>query len=137
MVISKPTLLLMAVGIGIISAGLVGCGQAKEVDPTQENKPAPTAGQVAAENSLPFYELKMTPKDLARLEQTAFSNDTYPATFIANGVAYDGVRVRHRGQWARSWRKKPLNIFFNPDHLLQCKHCLTLNSAWRDPAFVR
>src|SRR5438445_324666 len=55
----------------------------------------------------------------------------------ANGQVYDRVLVRYRGQWARSWPKKPLKIFFNHDKLFEGHHCLNLNSGWRDPAFVR
>src|SRR6266568_4497913 len=86
---------------------------------------------------LPCYELKMDPKDVMALERNAFANDTYPATFVANGQVYDRVQVRYRGQWARSWPKKPLKIFFNHDKLFEGRHCLNLNSGWRDPAFVR
>jgi spore coat protein H len=86
---------------------------------------------------VPFYELKMDPKDVMALERNAFANDTYPATFVANGQVYDQVQVRYRGQWARSWPKKPLKIFFNHDKLFEGHHCLNLNSGWRDPAFVR
>src|ERR1043166_8299109 len=93
--------------------------------------------EASANASLPFYELKMASRDLARLEQTSFSNETCPATFLADGVAYDGVKVRFRGQWARSWPKKPLKIFFEPDHPFKEHHSLNLNSGWRDPAFVR
>ena len=86
---------------------------------------------------LPCYELKMEPTDFMALERNAFANDTYPATFVANGQVYDRVQVRYRGQWARSWPKKPLKIFFNHDKLFEAHHCLNLNSGWRDPAFVR
>jgi len=127
--------LWLAVGIGFFGASLAGCGQAKDVNPPTTNKPA--LSNAAAEDSLPFYELRMTPTDLTRLERNAFSNNTYPATFIANGVVFDAVKVRHRGQWSRSWPKKPLKIFFNPGQHFEGKRCLNLNSAWRDPAFIR
>src|SRR5205085_8764154 len=90
-----------------------------------------------AKSTLPFYDLKMNARDLVRLEQTAFSNGTCPATFIANGMTYEGVKVRFRGQWARTWPKKPLKVFFDHDHLFQERRCLNLNSGWRDPAFIR
>src|SRR5260221_8634583 len=79
----------------------------------------------------------MARSDLAQLEQTAYSNDTHPATFISDGVTYENVKVRFRGQWARTWPKKPLKIFFNHDKLFEGKRCLDLNSGWRDPAFIR
>ena len=71
------------------------------------------------------------------MERTAYANDTYPATFVANGQVYKDVKVRYRGQWARSWPKKPLKIFFNHDNEFEGQHCLDLNSAWHDPAFIR
>ncbi len=71
------------------------------------------------------------------LERNPFSNDTHPATFVADGKVYDRVKVRYRGAWARSWPKKPLKIFFNHDQLFAGHRCLNLNSGWRDPAFVR
>jgi spore coat protein H len=91
----------------------------------------------AAESKLPVYELKLERDDLMRLEQSAFSNQTVPATFIAAGQVFDKVRLRYRGQWARSWPKKPLKIFFNANKPFQGRHRLNLNSGWRDPAFVR
>jgi len=90
-----------------------------------------------ARSKLPPYELKIGQKELAAMERTAYSNDTYPATFIANGHVYKDVRVRYRGQWARSWPKKPLKIFFNQDDLFDGQRCLDLNSAWHDPSFIR
>jgi spore coat protein H len=91
----------------------------------------------AARSKLPVYELKMEPKDLAALERSAFSNQTVPATFVANGETYPGVTVRYRGAWARSWPKKPLKIFFQKDKPFQGHHCLNLNSGWHDPALLR
>jgi spore coat protein H len=88
-------------------------------------------------SKLPFYELKIEPRDLMALERSAFSNQTVPGTFIANGEVYDRVRVRYRGSWARSWPKKPVKIFFNKEKPFEGQHCLNLNSEWRDPALVR
>jgi len=90
----------------------------------------------AAEDSLPVYELQMARKDVAALERSADSNQTYPAKFSAEGKSYD-VKVRYRGQWARSWPKKPLKILFEKDSPFLGQHCLNLNSAWRDPSFIR
>jgi len=42
-----------------------------------------------------------------------------------------------RGQWSRSWPKKSLKISFPDGKLFQGQRTLNLNSAWRDPAFVR
>ena len=79
----------------------------------------------------------MAPKDLAQLERDPYSNDTYPATFVADGEVYDGVKVRFRGAWARSWPKKPFKMIFDHDKPFNSQRCLNLNSGWRDPAFVR
>src|SRR5262249_23830925 len=78
----------------------------------------------------------MEPRALAGLERSASSDETQPATFVANGQVYEGVRVRYRGQWARSWPKKPLKIFFDREKFAG-QHCLNLNSGWHDPALVR
>ena len=88
-------------------------------------------------SSLPLYELKMDAKDLAALERNPGSNETHPATFVAESEVYTNVQVRFRGEWARSWPKKPLKIFFSRAKPFQGHHSLNLNSAWRDPAFVR
>src|SRR4051812_23405203 len=85
---------------------------------------------------LPVYELSIKPRDLANLERTADSNQTYPGTFTANGETYQ-VKVRYRGQWARSWPKRPLKIFFEHESPFEGQHCVNLNSCWRDPAFIR
>src|SRR5262245_3005530 len=68
-------------------------------DRTLEDPP----GALPKESRLPLYELKMAPRDLAQLERNAYSNDTYPATFVADGEVYNNVKVRFRGAWARSW----------------------------------
>ncbi len=78
----------------------------------------------------------MEPKDLAALEANP-SNETHPATFIANGTNYPNVRIRFRGQWARTWPKKPLKIFFEDAKPFEGQGTINLNSGWRDPAFVR
>jgi spore coat protein H len=71
------------------------------------------------------------------MERSAFSNETVPAIFAANGEVYEGVRVRYRGAWARSWPKKPIKIFFADDKPFEDYDRLNLNSGWRDPALVR
>jgi spore coat protein H len=86
---------------------------------------------------LPLYELRMEAKELRALERNPGSNETHPATFLAAGEVYEGVGVRFRGEWARSWPKKPLKIFFTRDQPFQGHHSLNLNSAWRDAAFAR
>ena len=71
------------------------------------------------------------------MERNAFSDNTHPGTLVAEGQDYGYVRVRYRGEWARSWPKKPLKIFFTRDKPFQGHRSLNLNSAWRDPAFIR
>jgi spore coat protein H len=90
-----------------------------------------------SECRLPFYQLAIDSEDLRKLDRSPRSNETFPATFVANGEVYEGVRVRYRGDWARTWPKKALKIFFKRDQLFEGQECLNLNSAWRDPAFVR
>ena len=74
---------------------------------------------------------------MKNLERGAYSNETVPGVFVYDGQTYEGVKVRYRGAWARSWPKKPLKIFFQRDKPFEGQHCLNLNSCWRDPALVR
>jgi len=97
----------------------------------------PGISESSAASRAPLYELKMDPKDLRAMERNAFSDNTHPATLVAEGQDYGYVRVRFRGEWARSWPKKPLKIFFNRDQPFEGHRSLNLNSAWRDPAFIR
>jgi spore coat protein H len=71
------------------------------------------------------------------MERNAFSDNTQPATLIIGGEDYGYVRIRFRGEWARSWPKKPLKIFFSRDKPFHGHRSVNLNSAWRDPAFIR
>jgi spore coat protein H len=104
--------------------------------PFQRNASHQKVQSTAEVNKLPRYELTIGSKELIELERTAFSDQTHPAIFVAEGKQYT-VKVRYRGAWARSWPKKPLKIFFTGGQAFQGNHCLNLNSAWRDPAFVR
>jgi len=141
---------LAGVVLALFVAVLAGCGQSKDAAPvpaersrkqlqlTDGTSPQPLLiANVATASPLPSYELKMAPRELTQLEHGFFENVTHPATFIANGVTYTNVRVRFRGQWARTWPKKPLKIFFDHEQLFEGRRCLNLNSGWRDPAFVR
>jgi spore coat protein CotH len=90
-----------------------------------------------ADATLPVYELEMEKGALAAWQREADSNEKHPAKFTANGIVYEHVEVRYRGEWARSWPKKPVKIFFEREQPFEGHHSLNLNSAWRDPAFVR
>jgi len=74
---------------------------------------------------------------LKRLNASPFSDDTCPATFLADGETYEGARVRYRGQWARSWPKKPFKIFLSKEKPYHGYPTLNLNSPWRDPSLLR
>src|SRR5262245_25623939 len=139
----------------LLAVASASCGQKEELAPRprqpslHSTQPAlaatePATTELAAPtpanspgSKLAVYELKMTPRDLAALERNAFSNETVPADFIADGKTYQGVRVRYRGAWARSWPKKPLKIFFAADNPFEGQRRISLNSSWRDPAFIR
>ncbi len=86
---------------------------------------------------LPLYEILIDPADFLALDQNAFSNETRPAVFIADGEVHDHIRVRYRGAFARSWPKKPIKVFLNDDGPFAGQEHLNLNSGWRDPAFIR
>jgi len=71
-----------------------------------------------------------------KLRRAPRSEERHPAKFAASGTEYS-VGVRYRGDWARTWLKKPLKIFFEKDKDLDGQRVLNLNSNWRDPAFIR
>src|SRR4051812_36751194 len=106
----------------LLAAFLCGCGR---------------ACSAADSSAVPAYEIKISPKDLARFEASGFNNDTVPVTFIAGGHTYEHARLRTRGEWARGWPKKCLKVFFDKDQQFNHQRCINLNSAWRDPAFMR
>ncbi len=109
---------------------------------TPAASPSPVELPLQAEASLsgsklPLYELKIAPGDLRSIEAASFGNTTFPASFTAAGKVYDGVKIRPRGSWSRSWPKKSLKILFDHQNSFQGERSLNLNSGWRDPAFVR
>jgi hypothetical protein len=87
--------------------------------------------------NLPHYELMIAAADLDALENNPGSNDTHPATFKAGGKVYNGVKVRVRGSWSRTWPKKSFKILFDHGAPFEGQRSINLNSGWRDPAFVR
>jgi spore coat protein H len=105
-------------------------------NPQPEDLPFQAQGSLSA-SKLPLYELKIAPGDLRSIESAPFGNATYAASFVADGKAYNDVKVRARGSWSRSWPKKSLKIVFDHQNPYRGHHSLNLNSGWRDPAFVR
>ena len=89
------------------------------------------------ESKLPVYEILMDPEDLMRMDQNPRGEDLYPIAFKANGVIYNDAKIRYRGQWARTWPKKPLKIFFTDEQPFESQKRLNLNSCFRDPSFIR
>jgi hypothetical protein len=71
-----------------------------------------------------------------KLQRVPRSDERHPAKFKTGNEEYS-VEIRHRGDWARSWPKKPLKIFFQKDKDFEGQHVLNLNPNWRDPAFIR
>lgn len=107
-------------------------------DPSSFNRQdTPKTSEALPAGKLRLYQLQIAPADLMALENQSFSNDAHPATFIADGKTYPGVKVRIRGSWSRSWPKKSLKILFDHANPFEEHHSLNLNSGWRDPAFVR
>lgn len=100
-------------------------------------EPPAIVDRQAPDSKLPLYELKMAIGDARALDRESFSDNPRPATFLAGGVVYEGVKVRVRGAWSRGWPKKSLKIFFDHNQPFAGHNSLDLNSGWRDPAFVR
>jgi len=86
---------------------------------------------------LPVYHLLISTSNLQRLDSNPYSDDLVEATFIHDGEVYDGIGVRYRGAWARSWDKKSWKLKFNKGHYFEDQRTFNLNSSWRDPAFIR
>ena len=89
-----------------------------------------------ATNQIPVYELTVSAEEWERLQRAPRADERHPAKFSANNREYS-VEIRHRGDWARTWPKKPLKIFFEKGEDFEGQHVLNLNPNWRDPAFVR
>ena len=107
--------------------------------PRPDRPPSLEAARLPAkvESRLPIYEIRMDPQHLEAIDMNPYGEELHPATFTANGVVYESVKIRYRGAWARTWPKKPLKIFFNDDKPFHGQKRLNLNSGWRDPAFIR
>ena len=86
---------------------------------------------------LPLYELVMQPTHAQSLSDDPYSNELRPATLIYKGRVFEGVGVRCRGAWARTWPKKALKIVLPGGQRIGKRTRLNLNSGWRDPALVR
>jgi spore coat protein H len=150
--------LAFALGIAAMALWTTGCGQGSVAPDTRARGTNPASAvntrasvtpgatnplqQAESPGARPAfrllrYELKMEPSELRALERNPESNETHPATFIADGVVHEGVQVRFRGEWARSWPKKPFKIFFPRDKPFHGHHSINLNSAWRDASFIR
>lgn len=104
--------------------------------PPAATVPVAAAPATAATDPLPVYELKVSAEEWEKLLRAPRSDERHPAKFTAGGREYS-ADVRYRGDWARTWPKKALKIFFEKDKDFEGQHTLNLNSNWRDPAFVR
>jgi spore coat protein H len=95
-----------------------------------------TAGSRLATNQLPTYNIIISREHWAALQRSVQSDERYPAKLAAGGKDYS-VEIRYRGDWARTWPKKPLKIFFTNGQAFEGQRVLNFNPCWRDPAFVR
>jgi spore coat protein H len=148
--------LCFTLGLALLMLTAPGCGREEDESPPSpppgvqfqrnrmhrspaadfDTKPDFTA-ELPRDSKIPVYELRMEPQHVAALERNPYSNETYPATFVARGTVYENARVRVRGAWSRSWHKKSLKIQFAKEHRFEGRETINLNSGWRDPAFVR
>ena len=145
-----------ASAVTLLSLAIAGCGRQQEQPPPppqpsveaaqsllsepEDGRPNPVLNQPEegpSDSALPLYELRMDPKDMMALQRNPYSNETRPATFVAGAEVYEGVKVRTRGAFSRSWPKKSLKIIFKSDQPFDGHHALDLNSGWRDPAMLR
>jgi spore coat protein H len=120
------TILLRVIGVVILSS--TGVALAETTVPQDK--------VIAARKGLPVYELTVSAEEWDSLQKSVRSDERRPALFRADGKEYS-VGIRYRGDWARTWPKKPLKIFFEKGKEFEGQHALNLNSNWRDPAFIR
>jgi spore coat protein H len=103
--------------------------------------PTPNYGYYVEPNpvvsNFPVYHILVSASNLQTLDNNPGSDDFVEATFVHDGIVYDGIGVRYRGAWARSWPKKSWKLKFNKGHYFEDQRTLNLNSCWRDPAFMR
>ncbi|MGC9328543.1 MAG: lamin tail domain-containing protein, partial [Candidatus Hinthialibacter sp.] len=85
-----------------------------------------------APSDLPIYFLFVGGNDLSRLNSNPQSNDMVEAAVVVDGQVYDGVRVRYRGAWARSWPKKNWKIRFNKGRYYKGWRTSNLNGEYHD-----
>ncbi len=122
---------LIAVIAGCLYLWLAGVGRGQSQAFGQNATPG------RADSKIQVYDLKIAAKERTLMERNAYSKETVPAAFSADGTNYQNIRIRYRGAWARSWPKKPMKIFLDKDKPFEGRHTLNLNSGWRDPAFIR
>lgn len=117
--------LVIALGLVVASA----CAEPATLKTTSEPRSS-------GPSRLPVYELIVSAEEWDKLQRAPHSDERRPAKFKANDEEYT-VAIRHRGEWARSWLKKPLKIFFEKGKDFDGQRVLNLNPNWRDPAFIR
>ncbi len=88
-----------------------------------------------ANTDLPVYFLFIDRRTLQRMDPN--SDTMVDAVVAIEGEVFDGVHVRYRGAWARSWPKKNWKIRFNKGHYYKGWRTANLNGEYHDRAFMR
>ncbi len=67
-------------------------------------------------SSLPILAWYMDPNDYQAAVDHYDTDETEPAVLVYDGLLYDSLEVRVRGQWSRQWPKKHWKMFFPKGH---------------------
>lgn len=89
------------------------------------------------DSPLPVYELHVEPGDLSLLQDDPFADTYVPARLTVQGVTYDPVGLRYRGNVARRFTKKSYKIRLEPGVSLEGASVLNLNADYADWSMLR
>lgn len=95
-------------------------------------------------SDLDVFHWLIHPDDYARALSHVFTDETEPALLFHNGVLYDGLRIRVRGQSSRGWPKKHWNFKFPQGHGFRASGFtmdpvsgFNLQSSYADKSYLR
>ncbi len=88
-------------------------------------------------SNLPIYWLFLDQSEYQALLANPETDELKRGAFVFEGVLYDNIGIRFRGQWARSWPKKSWKLRFNKDNYFLGRRTVNLNSCYHDRAYIR
>ncbi len=127
----------------IEAVGPTGAMRHPRVDDSQNYVGTVSAG-LPINTPLPILHWYVDPLDYQHAIEHRFTDDTEPCVLYYDGVLYDNVRFRARGQTSRSWSKLQWKFqlprghkFDHPDLLSIAVKEFDLQSGWSDKTYMR